>query len=167
MSTRACPQCGLSQPDLKGCFWQDVWYCSRVCSHAAGDRTACRQGCGCTAYARKRRCLRDHREQMRIMDEVIVNHGLDEEVEDVLVEKTGNTCYWLGWDKGPDGMDESSDEEDPEANALQLVEDLHQEAADRRAFVSMVAGALECRGVVTDLEQARMRLEDLRALGLA
>eukprot|EP00969_Alexandrium_andersonii_P042186 1850718-Alexandrium_andersonii.AAC.1 len=79
MATPACARCGLLQPDLAaGCHWDDVWYCSRVCAHAAGDRSACSRGCGCTGYARKRRRLREHRVEMRIMEDIIVHNGLDD-----------------------------------------------------------------------------------------
>ena len=140
-----CPHCGACSPDLEGFRWRGVWYCNQACSHAAGDRTACYRGCGCTGYARKRRRLRAHREQMRIMQDVIEAYGLEDEVEDAIFEETGNTGFWLGIDDGPDGMDEGSGGEDPEADALQLVRELRSEAADQQALVSAVAGALECR----------------------
>ena len=54
------------------------WMCSRECEHAAGDRSGClRWNCGCTDYAKKRRLLREHRVNMRVMDDVILENGLD------------------------------------------------------------------------------------------
>ena len=61
----------------------------------------------CSGYAIKRRLLREHRVQMRIMDSVIRYRDLEEEVGDPLVEETGNTGFYLGWDSSE--VDESSD----------------------------------------------------------
>ena len=90
---------------------------------------------------------------MRVMDNVIHENGLDEELEDRLIDETGNTNFWLGQDVD---LDEPSDEEDPE-------QQLRAEAADRRAMAQAVQGALECRGVLLDMERARMELEDLKS----
>ncbi len=95
---------------------------------------------------------------MRIMDDVIDHHGLAEELEERLVEETGNTNFCLG-----EEMDEDSDQEDPQAVAKQQVSALLQESSDRQAFAAAVKGALECRAVLTDMERARMQLEDLQS----
>jgi hypothetical protein len=117
--------------------------------------------CGCTRYAKKRRLLRRHRVQMRIMDEIIADHGLDEELEEALIDETGNTGFWLGIDS--DGMDEGSDREDPERVLQQQVAELRKEAADASNFVAAAQQVLERHRIQTDLERARMQLEDLRA----
>ena len=104
---------------------------------------------------------------MRIMDEFVDSAGIARELEDAIIDTTGNTGFWLGEDDSPGGMEEDSDGEDPEATAKQQVRELRQEATDRRAFVEAVQGALEYRAVATDLERARMCLEDYRSLGLA
>ena len=96
------------------------------------------------------------------MDDVIDSAGLQEWVEEEGIDR-----FWLGLDDRPGGLDEDSDGEDPEAIAKQQVRELRQEAADRRAFVEAAQGALENRGIATDLERARMRLEDHRSLGLS
>ena len=135
--------------------------CSRECGHAAGDRSACLGwNCGCRDYAKKRRLLREHRVNMRVMDDVILENGLDEELEDRLVQETGNTNFFLGLDAD---LDEPSDAEDPEEELRATVEGLRAEAADQRSLVQAVQGALECRGVLLDLERARMELEDVRS----
>ena len=169
MSTLVCGQCGrVGFEPLSGCCWRDVWFCSHVCSHAAGDRSACLGwDCGCTGYAKKRRLLRDHRTQMRIMQDIIDDHDLASELEEDMIAQTGNTGFWLGYDTGYAGLDESSDTEDPEANAKQEVQELRQEATSQQGLVTAVQGALECRAIATDLERTRMRLEDHRALGIA
>ena len=94
------------------------------------------------------------------MDDVIRDHGLAEELGDSMVEETGNTNFWPGHQRK---MDEDSDQEDPEAVAKQRVNDLLQESKDRQAFVAAAQDTLACRAVATDLERARMQLEDLRA----
>ena len=113
-----------------------------------------------TAFAHKRRLLREHRTQMRIMDHFVLAGGLSDSVDRQMIFETGNTAFWLGYDKGPGGMDESSDEEDPQAKAEQLIHELRREAADQQAFVAAVQGALDSRTIVTDLEQSRMFPED-------
>ena len=97
---------------------------------------------------------------MRIMDHYVLAGGLSDLVDRQMIFETGNTAFWLGYDQGPGGMDESSDEEDPQAKAEQLVHELRREAADQQAFMAAVQGALDNRTVVTELERARMRLED-------
>ena len=96
---------------------------------------------------------------MRVMDDVIDEHGLSPELEGRLIDETGNTNFWLGEDTD---MDEDSDQEDPEAVAKQRVNDLLQESKDRQAFVAAAQDTLACRAVATDLERARMQLEDMR-----
>ena len=97
---------------------------------------------------------------MRVMDDVIDEHGLSPDLEGRLIDETGNTNFWLGEDTD---MDEDSDQEDPEAVAKQRANDLLQESKDRQAFVAAAQDTLACRAVATDLERARMQLEDLRA----
>ena len=169
MATPVCGRCGRNGSDsLPGCRWRDVWFCSRVCSHAAGDHSACLGwDCGCTGYAKKRRLLRDHRAQMRIMQDIIDEHDLGWQMEEDVVAETGNTGFWLGYDTGFGGLDEGSDAEDPEADAKEEAQELRQEATSRQDFLAAVQGSLECRAIATDLERARMRLEDHRALGIA
>ena len=97
---------------------------------------------------------------MRVMDDVIDEHGLSPDLEGRLIDETGNTNFWLGEDTD---MDEDSDQEDPEAVAKQRANDLLQESKDKQAFVAAAQDTLACRAVATDLERTRMQLEDLRA----
>ena len=150
-----CSQCGVRLPaPPAGQFhlrYLGRLLCSRECGHAAGDRSACLGwDCGCTRYAKKRRWLRAHREQMCIMDELIAAHDLDAELEQLIIADTGDTGFYLGSDSE---LDEQSDAEDPERQ-------LRAEATDQRALVQAVQGALECRSVLQDLERARMELAD-------
>ena len=154
-----CSRCSVTSA-LPGLWWQDCWYCSAVCSHAAGDRTACTQHCGCTGYARKRRLLRDHRANMRVMEELIDQHGLSEELDDLLIEHTGNTNFWLGQDSF---LDEPSDTEDPEDTLRAANACLRSDAADQSTMVQAVQQALECGRMRMDVEHARMALEDMRS----
>ena len=104
---------------------------------------------------------------MRTMAAVLADHELLDEMDDRVIEATGNTGFWLGLDDGPGGLDETSDHEDPEAEAKRYADALQQESADRQGFLDAVQGALDSRGLLTDLERARMQLEDLRAVGRA
>ena len=113
-----------------------------MCSHAAGDRTACvGWACGCTAYAKKRRLLRAHREEMRIALDLLIEHGLEAEYESRLIAETGNTGFCLAYSED---LDEASDVEDPEAALRQEVVGLRAEASDRTSMVQAVEGALRC-----------------------
>ena len=112
-----------------------------------------------TGYAKKRCLLRDHRRNMRIMDELIDENGLTSELEERLIEETGNTNFWLRVDSV---MDEPSDEDDPEEMADSMVHKLYTEVRDKKSFVDAVQGALDNRAMARDLDRARMQLEDLR-----
>ena len=114
----------------------------------------CWRDCGCTGYAKKRRLLREHRRKMRVMDELIEDHGLEEELQELLVDETGNTNFWLG---EHEVMDEGSDQEDPEAA-------LRKEVADKSAFLAGARCIVEAHVTARELERARMRLEDLSGL---
>jgi hypothetical protein len=109
--------------------------------------------CGCSKYAKKRLLLHEHRRQMRVMEALIEEAGLAYELEERLVEETGDTGFWLG-DHGK--LDEGSDQEDPEA-ALRAAQ------ADQRHVLQAVQGAVECQSMRRDLERARMQLEDRAA----
>ena len=98
---------------------------------------------------------------MRIMDELIEENGLTSELEERLIEETGNTNFWLGVDSD---MDELSDEDDPEEMADSMVHRLYTEVQDKKSFVDAVQGALDNRAMARDLDRARMQLEDLRGL---
>ena len=101
---------------------------------------------------------------MRVMVDLIEDSNMRHELEDRLVEETGNTNFWLVEDRlWMDDMDEDSDQEDPEKNLKEENVQLKKESEDRLALCNAVQGALECRAMATDLERARMQLEDLRA----
>ena len=98
------------------------------------------------------------------MVDLIEDSNMRHELEDRLVEETGNTNFWLVEDRlWMDDMDEDSDQEDPEKNLKEENVQLKKESEDRLALCDAVQGALECRAMATDLERARMQLEDLRA----
>jgi hypothetical protein len=140
----ACAQCQAPLP-AQPYLVDGRLYCNTRCAHAAGDRTVCRDGCGCTAYARKRRRLREHRAQMRVMDDLIAEAGLERELEERLIEETGNTGFWMGQDSE---LDEGSDREDPERQLL-------DERGARLQLLQAVQGALECQTLRRDLDRAR------------
>ena len=144
---RVCNQCAEVIPAAaEGCYYLEQWYCSDDCRHAAGDRTGCYgwDG-GYTRYSKKRRLLRNHRTHMRIMNDIIEEHGLADELEERLVEETGNINFWL------------AENEDLEAA-------LRQEIDDKQAFLAGAQCILAARVVATDLERARIQLEDRNGL---
>ena len=107
-----------------------------------------------------RRLLRDHRANMRIMEDLIDHHDLSSELDDLLIEHTGNTNFWLG---EHEFMDEPSDAEDPEQTLRAANAALRMAAADQSTMVLAAQQALECGRLQRDVEHARMALEDLRS----
>ena len=142
MAVVCCSQCGVEVPlraDLRY-FLDGLRMCSDKCMHAAGSRSNCGPWCECTAYAIKRRMLREHRVLMRCMDALIVEHGLEAEL-DALWESNRDPRPGRGFGLDYDSeLDELSDAEDPE-------QQLRAELADRSAMVQAVQGALECRQI--------------------
>ena len=123
-------------------------YCNGRCSHLAGDRSiCCTVPCGCTEYSKKRRALRQHREQMCVMQDVIEEHGLDDELEEAMVEETGDTHFWLGH---VNEFDEDSDTPDPEASRK-------DEVGERRAFLDAAAMILDAKHAQVSLERTSKR----------
>ena len=122
-----------------------------------------------TPYAKKRRFLRDHRVQMRVMEDVLEHHGLTEEYHAEVMDEMGNAPFWLGFDDGPGGMDESSDTEEPEAAMLRERRELEREnerlrraLADQQAFIAAVQGVQEQHAMRLEVERMRMQMEDRR-----
>ena len=97
---------------------------------------------------------------MRVMNDVIEDHGLDDELEERLVDETGNSNFWLGICSE---MDEDSDQADPQAIAEANANALSAENEEKQTFIEAVQGALECQTMANEMERARMQLEDLRA----
>ena len=104
--------------------------------------------------------MRDHRACMRAMEELIEQHGLADDLDDLLIERTGNTNFWLG---EHDFMDEGSDAEDVEAVLVAENAALRASAADASTLLLAAQQVLNCGRLQRDVEQARMALEDLRS----
>ena len=121
-----------------------------------------------TRYRIKRRCLREHRVEMRAMWGVIEERGLEDEVNDAIGAVTGNTGFWMGISSD---MDEDTDAEDPTETLGDEVDRLSGEVARLRHTYNATrehsdffaaAALMVSRGNV-DLERARMALEDMRS----
>ena len=102
---------------------------------------------------------------MRVMDDIIQEEGLGGELEERMIDETGNVNFCL---EHIDYMDEDSEQEDPEAalrqeNAALRQENaaLRQEQADKSAFVEAAAGALQYSKMAADLERKSLMLEDV------
>ena len=84
-------------------------------------------------YAYLRRMLRAHRVELRIAVDLLEDHGLSDDFQDLVEQETGNSPHWLGICPH---MDEPDSAPDPEV-ALQLeVRGPRAEAADQRAFIA-------------------------------
>ena len=97
---------------------------------------------------------------MRVMNDVIEDHGLDDQLEERPADETGNSNFWLGICSE---MDEDSDQADPQAIAEANANALSAENEEKQTFIEAVQGALECQTMANEMERARMQLEDLRA----
>ncbi len=152
-----CAQCGQHKPlGLGGVFW-DNWYCSTECLHAAGDH---HEACACTPYRKKRRAVRHHRAEMRIMMEFIGELGLLDEYEERVLDDTGNNCIFLGYIPGLDDGSDVEDPDDPDVAAAAVVADTAAAAADQQALVAAVGCIVERHGLELEVERLRMQLED-------
>ena len=103
---------------------------------------------------------------MRITRNYIQDVGLEDAVDDQLVEATGNTGLFLGYCE----FDEDSDQEDPEqalrealAKSNEALAKSNQALAEKNSFVEAATAILEARGSAIDLERSRMQMEDFRA----
>ena len=97
---------------------------------------------------------------MRVMEDLIDRQSLTDEYEVDVMAEFNNTPFWLGYDTGPDGMDEESECEDPDAALHRVNDDLRREATDQQAFISAVQDLQAYERMRLDLERARMQLED-------
>ena len=98
---------------------------------------------------------------MRVMDNLIDDHDLQDELEDRMIDETGNTNFWLGYDS--EDMDEGSDKEDPEAVLAEQLKACRQEQVDLHHFVRAASDTLALRAMLTEVERARMQSEDWRS----
>ena len=103
---------------------------------------------------------------MRVMEDVLEHHGLTEEYRAEVMDEMNNVPFWLGFDVGPGGMDETSDTEEPGAAVVQdlerEVERLRCALADQQAFIAAVQGVQEHQALRLENERLRMQLEDRR-----
>jgi hypothetical protein len=137
--------CGKCHGPIEHPFeFRGVNYCCDQCRHDAGDYRHCRRDvCGCTGFAIKRRQLREHREQMRLMWQVIMACGFEDEVERAMEEDGWPERVWDDAE-----MDERSDAEDPmvtQANELSNID----------SIVQLSRNMVELAGVRRDLKRAR------------
>ena len=63
---------------------------------------------------------------MRVMADLIADHGLTEEYRADAMLETRSAPFWSGYDDAPGGMDEASDTEDPEPDLRRENEELRR-----------------------------------------
>lgn len=93
------------------------------------------------------------------MHYLLETHNHLDDLNDILLDETGNTGFWLGDNDEAGGMDEPDDSPDPE-------QELRQALSEREGFIQAAKEMMDSRLVVTDLERSRMQLEDLRSQSL-
>ena len=116
----------------------------------------------CRPMPKKLFFLRERRVQMRVMEDLIEDNGLTDDYHAEVMVELDNTPFWLGFDDGPGGLDESSDTEDPETILRREHEKLQCEAADQQTFIAAVQELQDHQAVRTELERVRTMLEDRR-----
>ena len=115
----------------------------------------------------KRRLLREHRKTMRVMEEVIMDNNLTVAYNRELNAAPGAPQDW-GVEEHSD-LDETSDVEDPEKKAKEMLEEYKREVADKErlfevAVFETARRSVEDGQVHLDFERARIELEDLCAV---
>ena len=91
---------------------------------------------------------------MRIMEDLLISYGHEDELEACLIEETGNTQFFL--DENAE-MDENSDAPDPEAELREELRALRREAADQRAFFAAARGLVNMNVGVAPEERENVR----------
>ena len=160
-----------------GDMWRDQWYCSDLCSHAAGNRTICDGwNCGCTAYAKLHRVARGLLVGRERLKTELQLRGHEPDVD---VEMDMHGCN-LPYDGDVHDRLEASDDDDkmdPDREQREqdicanLRADVLAEAASPTALVDAVAAIvnyresepvrLELESAHLDLGRKAMQLEDL------
>ena len=144
--------CGKCQGPIEHPFeFRDVDYCCMQCCHDAGDYRYCiriRGGCGCTGFAIKRRQLRQHRQRMRAMQQLIIDHDLEDDLHELTGEYPGDLDdpFDLALDVQ---MDEGSDTEDPmvtQANELSNIDNIVQLSRNMVELAEARRGQKRTRG---------------------
>jgi len=112
--------------------------------HTAGCRLDCDEigDCGCTPYAKRRRVLRSTRDTMRVMRNVLEDHGLMDEFEEDREESGVAEVELDDPAQGPGEADESSDVED-ETVALRAIVAARSEADVLHQLVTSAASLAE------------------------
>ena len=100
--------------------------------------------------------------QMRVMEDLLDEAGMTDEYRVQTMLELDNQPFCLGFDDGSGGMDEQSDEEDPEVALRCENEQLRREAADQQAFVAAVQDLRSHDVLRQENERLRMQLEDHR-----
>jgi len=119
-----------------------------------------------TNYAEKRRWLRWHREQMRVMERLLRDLGQMEEFDRRLQSELDSDQIELDYDSIFDEMstdsEESDEAEDPQARLEAENAALRSAERERQEFLAAAQAMAASQQVLLDLERARMRAEDVR-----
>jgi len=138
----------------------NLFYCSTRCHHAAGSRIFCSvlDNCGCTPYAKRRRVLRETRQTVRDMWDILEEYDLLDELADVMVPNDLDEPR-----DGPGEPDESSDVED-ETLTLRAIVAARTEADVLHQLVNSAAALAERDRLRAESEELRAENARLRAL---
>ena len=161
-SEAQCTWCKEVKP--KDTCYNDQWYCSIDCAHEAGDRRFClRVACGCTGFEIKRRQLREHRDEMRVMSNVINDMHLDVVLEDCLQEAGVPTRSHESLFHDPEDLGDYNPEMDECSDATDPEEEMRGEMTDHINFVEAATAIAEAQQFRLDYERRSMTLEDCRS----
>ena len=124
------------------------------------------EDCGCTAYSKKRRMLRQHRDLLRVAEEILEDNELYDDYEDLASGEMAFPASKVYMDH----LDEDSDVEDPEAELLSENARLRAEIAllreerdnlqSMQQVIQLATASLERGALVQELEEARALLSE-------
>ena len=116
----------------------------------------CREchGVHTTSYGEQRCVLRKHRIEMRIMASLLNRNGLTDELQDDVIEETGNTAYWLGHVSSFDELVEDTEK-------LGMQERL-AEKGDMVRFIQAIQSCTKLKKVNVEMEGLRAENAELR-----
>jgi hypothetical protein len=107
-----------------------------------------------TSYGKLLCALASHRVEMRIMKGLVEANDLEDELEELTIEETGNTGFWLGHNEEFDVIVEDTEK-------LEMQKRL-AEKADEARFIQAIRGGLKLQKVNAELAEVKTENAELR-----
>ena len=107
-----------------------------------------------TSYGKLLCALASHRIEMRIMKGLVEANDLEDELEELTIEETGNTGFWLGHNEEFDAIVEDMEK-------LEMQKRL-AEKAEMLRFIAAIRSGLKLQKVNTELAEVLTENAELR-----